>query len=413
MGARAGCGNAQDEAGTDETEAPVAARPPSLALLMAVSGLSIVTLNMFLPALAVIARDFGVSYATASWAVSGYLAVTAGLQLLLGPVSDRVGRRPVVLCAMAAFTVLSVVCALAESFAVFLAARLLQGVVIAGSTMALAAVRDTEAPRAAARRISWVAMGMAIGPMVGPMIGGVLDAALGWRSIFWTLAGAGAVLTAIIALFWRETNLTRSVSFGAQFRAYPALVASPVFWSFSGVIITGVGCFYVFISSAPLVAARVLEINSAELGLAIGIITMGFFVGNGVSGRVAERAGLGPMVLAGRVVQLAAIALNLLLLGVGLFNPLTFFGLMALVGFGNGIANPSAHAGLMSVDPRLAGSAAGLSGALVLAFGAFFTAISARLVEAGPPATTLLVTLLVIGLAGVWTAYAAFRLSRT
>lgn len=413
MGARAGCENAHGDGAPAAAGRSTVSRAPSLALLMAVSGLSVLSLNMFLPALAVIARDFGVSYATASWAISGYLAVTAGLQLLLGPVSDRVGRRPIVLFAVAAFTVLSVICAVAESFAVFLTARLLQGVVIAGSTMALAAVRDTEEPRAAARRISWVAMGMAIGPMVGPMIGGVLDEAFGWRSIFWALAGAGAILTGLVGLSWRETNFARSASFSAQFRSYPALVTSPVFWSFSGVIITGVGCFFVFISGAPLVAERVLEINSAQLGLAIGIITMGFFVGNGVSGRVAERVGLGRMVLVGRVIQLAAITLNLALLAAGFFNPLTFFGLMALVGFGNGIANPSAHAGLMSVDPKLAGSAAGLSGALVLAFGALFTAISARLLEGGAPATTLLVTLLVISIAGVGTAYAAFKLSRT
>ncbi|MEM1236150.1 MAG: MFS transporter [Pseudomonadota bacterium] len=386
---------------------------PSLATLMVASGLAVLSLNMFLPSLPQIARDFGVSYAAAGWSVSGYLALTAVLQLLLGPLSDRIGRRPVVLFAVVSFAVLSAVCALATSFTVFLVARMLQGVIIAGSTMALASVRDTSGAAAAARRISWVAMGMAVGPMVGPAIGGVLDAAFGWRSIFWTLSGGGALLSLLVFFNWGETNTSKSASFGAQFRAYPTLLASPAFWAFSGAVVTGVGCFYVFISGAPYVADQVLNISTAQVGIAVGIITAGFFVGNGVSGRIAESVGLGLMVLSGRLLQVAAIAANLLLLFAGYFNPLTFFGLMAIVGFGNGIANPSAHAGLMSVNPALAGSAAGLSGALVLAFGAFFTATSARLLELGPPATTLLVTMLILSLLGAATGWAAYRLSGT
>lgn len=387
-------------------------RPPHLATLMVASGLSVLSLNMFLPSLPQIARDFGVSFATVTWAVSGYLALTAVLQLIAGPVSDRVGRRPVVLFCFGSFTVLSAICAVAESFAIFLAARMLQGVVIAGSTMALASVRDTSEAGDAAQKISWVSMGMAVGPMVGPALGGVLDAAFGWRSVFWVLSAGGAVITLVALRAWGETHFARSASFGAQFRAYPALLASGAFWAFSGVAVCGIGCFYIFISGAPLVADRVLEISSAQLGLAIGVITMGFFVGNGVSGRVSKRAGLGPMVLTGRALQVAAISMNLLLLAVGIFDPLSFFGLMAIVGFGNGIANPSANAGLMSVNPALAGSAAGLSGALILAFGAVFTALSARLLEVGPPAATLLLTMLAVSLIGLFAGYSAFRLSR-
>jgi len=380
---------------------------------MAASAVSVLSLNMFLPSLAQIARDFGVSYTTASWSVSGYLALTAVLQLIVGPVSDRVGRRPVILTAFVLFAILSAFCALAQSFAVFIVARLLQGVVIAGSTMALASLRDTSEPGEAARRISWVSMGMAVGPMLGPMIGGVLDATLGWRSVFWALSGAGATIAALAFLGWRETNMHRSKSFGAQFRAYPALLSNATFWSFSGVVVAGVGCFYIFITGAPLVADQVLNISTAELGLAIGIITMGYFVGNGVSGRIAERVGLGGMVLAGRVIQVCAILLNLALLAVGFFHPVSFFGLMAFVGFSNGIASPSGHAGLMSANPALAGSAAGLSGALILAFGALLTAISARLLEVGPPATTLLLTMLVVSVAGLGAAVAAYRLTST
>ncbi|MCH2076244.1 MAG: MFS transporter [Rhodobacteraceae bacterium] len=389
----------------------MAARSPHLATLMIASGLSVLSLNMFLPSLPQIARDFDVGFATASWAVSGYLALTAVLQLLAGPISDRVGRRPVVLFSFAAFAILSACCALAQSFEWFLAARMLQGVIISCSTMALASVRDTSDVGDAAQRISWVSMGMAVGPMIGPAIGGLLDAAFGWRATFWFLSAGGAILFIVALIDWTETNLNRTSSFGAQFRAYPTLLASGTFWSFAGVAVCGIGCFFIFISGAPLVADKVLNISTAELGIAIGIITMGYFFGNAVSARITKRVGLGPMVVAGRALQVAAITTNLILLAVGVFDPLSFFGLMSLVGFGNGLANPSAQTGLMSVNSALSGSAAGLAGALVLAFGAVFTALSARLIEAGPPAATLLFTMLAVAFVGLLCALSAYRLS--
>ena len=121
--------------------------------------------------------------------------------------------------------------------------------------------------------------------------------------------------------------------------------------------------------------------------------------------------GLGAMVLVGRALQVVVIGLNLALLAVGYFDTVEFFGLIAVVGFGNGLANPSGHAGVMSVNPALAGSAAGLSGAMVLAFGGLFTAVSARLMEFGAPATALLLSMFVISLFGLWAGIAAYRMT--
>ena len=109
-------------------------RAPHFLLLVASSALSVVSINMFLPALPAIAEGFAVSPATAGWAISGYLAVTAVLQLALGPLSDRVGRRPVVLWGLAVFALASVGCALAASFGPFLASRLAMGVVVGVAT---------------------------------------------------------------------------------------------------------------------------------------------------------------------------------------------------------------------------------------------------------------------------------------
>ncbi|MGR3434657.1 MAG: MFS transporter [Shimia sp.] len=348
---------------------------PPLALMMLVAALSVLSLNMFLPALPRIAEAFGVSYGTATWSLTGYLAATAVLQLIVGSLSDRYGRRPLVLVSLAAFVVSCVVCALARDFATFMAGRLAMGLVITGATMALASIRDTAPAEAAAARISWVSMGMAIGPMVGPVLGGVLDAVLGWRAIFWVMGAGGAAALGLSLAFWGETNLRRSASFLAQARGYPTLLSSGAFWAYALSGVTGIGIFYVFVTGAPLVGEVAFGLGPAEVGVAIGTITAGFFVGNYVSGRVAARAGLGVMICAGRGLQVVAIALAGLGIAAG-GGPLVVFGPIVLVGFGNGLANPSGHAGVMSVRPDLAGSAAGLNGALIMAGGAVLTALA-------------------------------------
>ena len=169
----------------------VARTPPRLFTLVILAGLSVLSLNMFLPSLPHIARDCGVDYALAALAIAGYLATTAVLMLILGPLSDRFGRRPVLLGSLALFTLASVVCVLAEDFRIFLLFRLLQGAVIAGWLLSMASIRDTMAPREAAARMGYLAMAMAVAPMLGPMIGGGLPTLL---AIMLGLSLAGLLL---------------------------------------------------------------------------------------------------------------------------------------------------------------------------------------------------------------------------
>ena len=139
---------------------PAAATPPHIVTLILLTAGTTVTLNMFLPSLAHIAEHFGVSYGAAGWLVSGYLGVTALLQLLIGPLSDRFGRRPVLLGCLGVFLVASIGCFTAQSFGTLLAFRLLQGAMIAGSALSPAIVRDLLPPAEAASRIGYIATAM-------------------------------------------------------------------------------------------------------------------------------------------------------------------------------------------------------------------------------------------------------------
>ncbi len=347
--------------------------PPHLVTLIFASALAVVSLNMFLPSLTQMAVDFETDYAVINLSIAGYLIVSGVLQLIMGPLSDRYGRRPLMLMSMAIFALASVGCVLAENVWAFLGWRMLQGAVIAGQVISRAAIRDMHPPNEAASKLGYVTMTMALAPMLGPMLGGALDMAFGWRSgfVLYAVMGFG-----MLALLWGdlgETNTDRSATLGAQFRQYPQLFASRRFWGHALCAAFSIGGFYAFITGAPLVAAAWFDLSPAMLGLGIGIITGGFMVGNFVTGRLAARTQLTTMILIGRIVATVGPLLGLSLFISGAGSVWVFFGSAIFVGFGNGLTVANATVGLMSVRPKLAGSASGLSGAMTVALGAALT----------------------------------------
>ncbi|OED47904.1 MFS transporter [Rhodobacteraceae bacterium (ex Bugula neritina AB1)] len=355
--------------------------PPHIATLILVTGLAVLSTNMFLPSLGRIAGEFQVDYALANLSVAAYLAVSAVLQIAMGPLSDRYGRRPVMLVSLLIFTAASIGCVLAQDIWVFLSFRLLQGAVIAGAVVSRAAVRDMHSTAEAASKLGYISMAMALAPMLGPMLGGFLDMAFGWRSGFVLYSLLGCVMLMVCWGDWGETNSQRSATFAAQMRTYPKLFSSRRFWGYSFCASFSVGGFYTFITGAPMVAEAWFELNPAMLGLGIGIITWGFMAGNFVTGRLVSRVGLLHLIIAGRCFALAGPIGGLLLFLAGLGSLWVFFGAAVFVGFGNGLTIANATAGLMSVRPALAGSASGLSGAMMVAVGAVLTTLTGALVS--------------------------------
>lgn len=374
---------------------PIAATtPPRFATLVALTALSTLSLNMFLPSLAGMARGFGVDYTAISFAISGYLAITAMLQLIIGPLSDRFGRRPVILAALAVFLIASVVCAATDDIETFLAFRLLQGVIVAGWGISLSVVRDTFGPRDAASRLGFISMAMAVMPMTGPLIGGVLDETFGWRSNFLFYAAAGAILLFVCWADMGETNRNRSRSFLSQFRTYPTVLGSRRFWGFACCSAFSVGAFFAFLAGVPLVAVAHFGMSPSVLGICMGSITGGFLFGSFLSGRFSSRFPLAVMMVAGRLVACGGLCVGLALVLAGVVDPLLYFAATICVGVGNGITNPSSNAGVMSVNPSLAGSAAGLSGAMTVGTGAVLSTLAGMLLTPQNAASGLLVLML-------------------
>jgi len=386
--------------------AAMPASPPHFLTLVAMTALATLSLNMILPALPAIAAEMGTSYGTVNLMIGGYLAMTALVQIIAGPVSDRVGRRPVVLVSLAIFVLASGLSLMASDIRLLLAARFSQAAVIACATMSLAIIRDTDRSGQAATRMAHLSMAMAIAPIIGPVLGGALQQALGWRAGFalYTLAGLG-----LFALAWRdlgETGTRRGGGFAAMARDMADLARIARFWGFAICSVFSVGAFYIFLTGAPLVAIHAFGLSPAAIGLVLGSITVGFFLGSALSSRISARAGILPMVLAGRIVACAGLGLGLVAYASGLLTLVTYFGATIFVGIGNGLTTPSANAGMLSLRPDLAGNAAGLSGAMIVAGGAGLSTVTGLMLRpenAAPLLLALLLAACLIGLiAALW-----------
>ncbi|MCP4824048.1 MAG: multidrug effflux MFS transporter [Shimia sp.] len=338
--------------------------------------MSVLSLNMFLPSLAAIADEFGVDYGVANLSMGGFLVVTAVLQVIIGPLSDRYGRRPVVLAGMVVFTIGSFWCFRAQDIGGFLSGRMLQAAGVVGIALSRAVVRDMHGPKEAASMLGYISMVMAIAPMTGPTIGGFLHEAFGWRSNFavYALIGFG-----LLWLTWRdlgETNTNRAATMGEQFATYPELLKSRRFWGYALCSSLSVGAFYIYITGIVLIGVSVFGLRPTTVGMVVGAIAVGFSLGSFLSGRLAKRLPLWQLMIGGRVVGLVGLVVGFVIVLAGFVHPVTYVGAVIFVGMGNGLTLPSTNSGAMSVRPKLAGSASGLSGAMSVAMGAALTSLT-------------------------------------
>jgi MFS transporter, DHA1 family, multidrug resistance protein len=357
--------------------------PPHIMTLVLMAGVGAMNMSAFLPSLPAMADHFGTDYAVMQLSVSLYLAVTAVIQLAVGPISDRYGRRPVVLVSTAIFVAATLACIVAPSVETFLLFRMISATAAVGFVLSRAVVRDMVPQAEAASMIGYVTMGMSLVPMIAPVIGGGLEEAFGWQATFVFLALSGIGLLALLWSDLGETIKGEGASFAQQLRDYPELLTSRRFWGYVFSAAFASGAFFAFLGGAPYVASEVYGLSSIGAGVAFGAPAIGYAIGNFLSGRYSVRIGINGMILYGSLVTVAGLAVAILITAAGFGSAFVFFGFSTFVGLGNGMTIPNATSGLLSVRPHLAGSASGLGSAIMIGGGAALSVFAGIVLKMG------------------------------
>ncbi|TCR64811.1 multidrug effflux MFS transporter [Bosea sp. BK604] len=373
--------------------AKAAAARPTLLVLVAISTLQPIALNLLAPATPALARAFGASYATIQLTLTLFLVAVALTQLIIGPLSDRFGRRPCVTLGIVVFVLGSLLGALSQSTAVLLTARVLEG---AGSgiafALARAIIRDTASKDQAASQIASVTMVMVVAPMISPYLGGHIETWFGWRAIFWTMTcfGTAVLLLATFKLPETAPSVGIRTSLFGIFRAFPALIGDRGFLVNVVSVTMTSGAFFAFVAAAPYIVVEVMGRGSDVYGAYFVLNALGYMLGNFFMSRRVVRYGTARMVRIGLIISFAAMSAGIAFSFSPWWTPLTLFVPLAFSALGNGLTIPGSTAAALSAKPELAGSAAGLMGAIQLGLSALATVIISRLVTLWPQALILM-----------------------
>jgi DHA1 family bicyclomycin/chloramphenicol resistance-like MFS transporter len=354
---------------------------PWLLTLAALSALATLSTNILLPSLPVIALALQVDEAALTAAVLGlFLSVFALAQLVVGPLSDRIGRRPVVLAGLAVFIIGSAICAVADALPLLLAGRVLQAVgVAAASVLARAAARDRfEGPQLAAL-LGRIMVVMAAAPGFSPLLGGLVQAALGWRALFVVLVVAGLALAAAYVGIVGETlpaDRRRHRPVGALARGYVALLGDMRFMRPALATAAILGALFAFFGTAPLVLARDFGFSALQVGLFFATSVFVVFAAGQTAPRWTARWGA-PAVL--RIGAALAVLGGLAMLAGGAAGLAGFAVTAGIFLFGMGLVSPTGTALALTPFASQAGQASALLGFLQMAAAALLTTTAATL----------------------------------
>jgi DHA1 family bicyclomycin/chloramphenicol resistance-like MFS transporter len=344
-------------------------RPGTFALTLLLSlltALGPLTMDMYLPSLPAIGDALGAPPVQVQLTISSYLLGFAVGQIIYGPISDRIGRRPVILVALAVYSVATVVCALAQSIDILIAVRFVQALGGAGSiVLARAAVRDLYSGVRAGRELSLMGSITAFAPIVAPAIGGVLQTAFGWRSTFILLVVFALASWATAVRFLPETLHQRAsgpFSFRAMGALYRSVLVHGGFLANLCILVAAFVGLFAWIAGAPYVMQGLYGLTPVMFGVTYAAGAGGYMAGSYTASRFVMRLGLGRTIGFGTVVMAAGGLTMATVVALGFSNVGWLVGTMTIYLAGMGLALPQTQAAALTPFPDRAGTASSLLG---------------------------------------------------
>lgn len=364
-----------------EHEAPPVGKGPGNLFAVVLAAITLVgplSIHFFLPVLPKVKAVFDVSDALAQVTFSVSLATMACMTVVYGALSDRYGRRPVLLTGLALFVLGSALAAVAPSIPMLIMARLLQAAGAGcGVAIARSIARDAYGPDKLVRAIAYLTMAYTLGPMLAPPLGGFLGETLGWRSVFWFALSFGLAITLAAALVLHETHEERAPRDGAGaprfFGDILYLFGRLRFAAFVSQSGFSSGTFFTLAAGSAFLMQEYLGRPASEYGLFFFLFPAGYCTGNLISGRLSGRVPIERMVLMGSLILAVTVIVQVSLLLSGYISPWTIFLPGFLITFAQGIALPNAQAGAIRICPGLSGTAAGIGVFMQMMCGAAFS----------------------------------------
>ena len=376
---------------------------PTNITLSAIAGIYILAQVIIVPALPDLGIIFLSDYRTIQLSVSAFSIGAAIVNLIAGPLSDRFGRRPIAIGFFIIFILSSLGSYFSENIYIFLLFRFFQASSAAGMVLARVIVGDIYSGSKATVMFGYISTIMAIGPLIGPLLGGLISDYLGSMQIFNFLTILGLLLFGLILYDLDETNLNRSPNMLSQIKSYPLLLLSMNFWPPTLVSAFSFSIFGIFFVGAPFVAVNVYGLSPSQIGLLLAFIPLGFVPGNIIVGKIVDRFSTKLLLILGSILLISGPLIALLTSNL-YTHPLAFFLPMLIMGFGTGIIWPVANTAIIQAVPSLAGSASGISSALMVITSALSSGFLGWNIENIDPIMGLVGTLIMAGIATILSA---------
>ena len=343
-------------------------------ILMSLAILGPLSIDMYLPALPALQRELGASASMAQLTLSACLLGLAGGQLIAGPLSDSIGRRPPVIVGMIGFTVMALACSLAPNVGLLILFRILQGLFgAAGVVISRAVIRDLYSGIRASQVFSLLVLANGAGPILAPTLGGMILIFTDWRGVFGVMVGLGLILLGVAWRFLPETSLveTRSqAGVRTTLQAFGVLLRDRLFMGYALVMGMGMCTMFAHVAGSSFIMQNVYGVSEQAFAILFGVIAIGYIGMSQVNARLIARVPMRSMLVLGVTLNLLGASLLFLEVNVAHAGLWALVGGLFLVAMSNGFIGPNVTALSLQEYPHMAGSASAMLGLLTFIGGA-------------------------------------------